>query len=168
LRFTSHASFSVKKPFFLFLAALALGSCKKNDNSPASPTKTDLLTAKNWRVSAVTHTTIVNGQLVVTDAYAAYPACDRDDFYKFNLNNLVVRDQGSFKCDASASQTLAGPWSFSDDQTQLNYLPLGYATSPGDIIELSASTLHVRFGPSEYYNVGSAPTPTVDVIYTAF
>ena len=157
----------MKQLSLLFLGALALGSCKKNDNSPASPSKTDLLTAKNWRVSADTRTTIVNGQPVVTDAYATYPACDRDDFYKFNSDNLVVRDEGLFKCNASTAQTLVGPWSFNSDETQLRYLPLGYSTRPNEIIELSASKLHIRINPSGY-SFGSAPDPTIDIVYTAF
>lgn len=76
----------MKKPLLLALACLVLGACKK-DNSAS---RTYLLTSKNWRVSAATQTLVVNGQPVVTDTYATYPACARDDFYRFGSNNLVV------------------------------------------------------------------------------
>ena len=153
----------MKKLFLLCLGVGALSGCKKEDTT----SRTYLLTAKNWRVSAAFSTLIANGQPVVTDSYATFPACDRDDFFKFNSDSSLVRDQGSFKCDASASQALTSRWYFNEAQTRLNYLPLGYATEPGDIIELSASTLHVRFSPSAY-TFGSTPNPTVDIIYTAF
>jgi hypothetical protein len=161
----SYLSFSaMKKLLLLSLAVMALGACKKDDSS----SRTYLLTSKNWRVSAATNTLIVNGQPVVTDTYATYPACDRDDFYRFNSNNSVVRDQGLLKCNASAPQTVTGPWSFNSAQTQLSFLPIGYATQAGDIIELSASTLHLRISPPAYGPLGSPPDPTVDLIYTAF
>lgn len=154
----------MSKIIIVLISCLGLAACKKE----ATTSRTYLLTAKNWRVTAATHTTTVNGQSVVTDDYATYPACDCDDYLKFNSDNSVVRDQGALKCDASAPQTYSAHWHFNDAQTQLTYLPLGYATWPGDIIELSASTLHIRLNPSPYYTAGTSPGPTSDIIYTSF
>lgn len=154
----------MKTLLLLALACTVLGACKKENSS----SRTYFLTSRNWRLSAVTSTLIVNGQPVVTDTYATYPACARDDFYRFSSNNLVLQDQGSLKCNASAPQTTAGPWSFNSTQTQLSFLPIGYATQTGEIIELSATTFHTRIGPPAYGTLGSPPAPTVDLIYTAF
>jgi hypothetical protein len=156
----------MKKISFLLLAALALGSCKKNDdNSPAAPSKTDLLTAKNWRITAQKNTTTFGTQTSTTDEYAALSACERDNFAKFNTNKTVVFDEGATKCSTSDPQTESGTWDFNSDQSKLNLTDpsLGGVVIPFDIVELSATTLHVR-----YTNSASGVSSTEDVTFTAF
>lgn len=56
----------MKKLSLLFLAALALGSCKKdNENSPFTPSQTDLLTSKSWRPTAASASLTAAGTTVV-------------------------------------------------------------------------------------------------------
>ena len=116
----------MKPAILLLLTSFLLEACKKENSS----SRTHLLTSKNWRIVADTRTTTVNGQPTVTDAYATYPACDRDDFYTFNADNSVVRDQGPLKCNTNAPQTLTGPWFFSSEQTQLTFFPLDTPRRP--------------------------------------
>jgi hypothetical protein len=155
----------MKKLSFLLLAAIALGGCKKDDNSPSSPSKADLLTAKNWRISAQKSISTVGTQTFTTDEYAASPACERDNFAKFNTNKSVVFDEGASKCDTSDPQTESGTWDFNSDQTKLNLNDpsLGGVIIPFDIVELSATTLHIR-----YTNSASGASSTEDVTFTAF
>lgn len=56
------------KSFLLLLCGVAaLSACHKDtDNRPAALSRTDLLTAKNWRVMAQTTTTKANGSVIVT------------------------------------------------------------------------------------------------------
>lgn len=151
----------MKKLFLLPLAALALGSCKKNDdNSPAptAPSKTDLLTAKNWRISTATVT------LAGLPLPGAIEACSLDDFLKFNADKTLVHDEGASKCDPSDPQKDNGTWSMPSDSKLTVALPnssLPYGTF--DIKELSATTLHLYMS-----NTNAGVTSTVDLTLTAF
>lgn len=133
----------MKKLCLLLASVVVLGSCKKNDdNSPsAAPTRTSLLTAKNWRLSTVTVT--LNGIAVPSSLFLA--DCDKDDFYKFNTDKTMVADAGPTKCSASDPQTESGTWKFSNsDETKLTIaLPNSALNGDADIKELSATTLHL-------------------------
>ena len=134
------------KNLFLLAAGLTLlGACKDKTVAPA-PQRIDLLTAKNWRISANSTTTTTSaGVSTTTDEYATSPACERDNFYKFNADKTSLRDEGASKCDPVLPQTENFTWAFNADQTQL------LVTTPGsnkletdDIVELSATTLRLR------------------------
>ncbi len=157
----------MKKLSFLLLLAASLGACKKNDDN--QPSRTDLLTAKNWRVSAETVTAVYNNKTTTTDIYASTKACERDDFTKFNANKTYTDDQGPSKCDPSDPQTDTGNWDFNSDQTKLT---LSDPAQPNqltsfDVAELSATTLRLHY--SGTINSGTTPIPyTADITFTAF
>lgn len=161
----------MKKLSFIFLAALALGSCKKNDdNSPASTSKTDLLTAKSWRVTAEKSTSTVGSTAgTTTDDYANSPACERDNFLKFNTNKTATFDEGATKCSTSDPQTQSGAWDFNSDGTKLTITdPSGSGLAiQQDILELSATTLRLR-NTSSYTAGGITLTTTDETTFTAF
>jgi hypothetical protein len=164
----------MKKLSLLFLAALALGSCKKNnDNTPATPTssKTDLLTAKSWRITAdkTTSTTSISPTSTTTDNYAASPSCERDNFIKFNTNKTAVYDEGATKCSTSDPQTESAAWDFNSDATKLTLTdPSGSGLAvQEDILELTATTLRLRI-TSSYTLSGITATSTQETTYTAF
>lgn len=156
----------MKKISLLLLAVVALGACKKDDSNPTpSASKTDLLTAKNWRISSQSSTTVTSGKSTTTDEYASSPACERDDFTKFSANKMLVVDEGATKCNTSDPQTQSGSWDFNSDQTKLNLSSPTYGglLIPLDIIELSSTTLHLR-----YTDTSSSGTSTEDITFTAF
>lgn len=161
----------MKKLSLLFLAVLALGSCKKNDSNSPTPSKTDLLTAKNWRLTAdkTTSTSSVSPNSVVTDEYATSPACERDNFIKFNTNKTAVYDEGATKCSTSDPQTASAAWDFNSDATKLTFTdPSGSGLSiQEDILELTATTLRLRV-TSSYTAGGITATSTEETTYTAF
>ena len=143
----------MKKLLLLTLSLAALSACKKNnDNTPATPSNTDLLVAKSWRVTAQTYTVssaVLNGgNPLTTDIYAAYYAtpCRADNFVTFNSNNTLVADEGALKCSPTDPQTKSGTWSFNSDKTKLTMVDpsQGGTPIPFDIITLSATTLHLR------------------------
>ncbi|MDO7885897.1 lipocalin family protein [Hymenobacter cheonanensis] len=161
----------MKKLSLLFLAALALGSCKKNDdNSPSSASKTDLLTAKSWRISAQTYSVAVNsGTPTVSDEYASSPACERDNFLKFNTNKSLTADEGATKCSPSDPQTQSGSWDLTTNDTKLTLADpsQGGIPIPFDIVDLSATTLHLRYAAT--VSLGGVSTTSVnDITFTAF
>ncbi len=158
-----------KLSLFLFVA-VTLGACKKdNENTPTPPSRTELLTAKNWRISGHTSTTVSNGTTIKKDEYAASPACERDDFTKFNASKVVVYDQGASKCDASDPQTENGAWDINKDETKLTVASPALASLalPCDIVELTATTLHIRF-VIPIPGGTATDSETDDVTFTAF
>lgn len=163
----------MKKLSLLLLAALALGSCKKNDETaptPAAPSKTDLLTAKNWRVTAdKTTTTVGTTASTTTDEYAISRACERDNFIKFNTNKTASFDEGATKCDTSDPQTQSGSWDFNSDGTKLIITDptSGSIALQQDILELTATTLRVRFTSSFSFG-GVNETDVQETTFTAF
>lgn len=91
-----------KLSFFALSIALAGGlvSCggDKDDPTPTAKTKTELLTAKSWRVSSDQSTVVSGGTTVSNDDYADLKACEKDDFTKFNADKTITADQGATKC----------------------------------------------------------------------
>jgi hypothetical protein len=162
----------MKKLSFLLLAAVALGGCKKNDSTSPSPTasRTDMLTAKNWRISAQTYSVAINnGTPTVSDEYANETACERDNFIKFNTNKSLIADEGATKCSSSDPQTQSGTWDLTTNDTKLTLADpsQGGVPIPFDIIDFSATTLHVRFSYTTSSG-GSSITSVNDVTFSSF
>ena len=149
----------MRKLFLFVLGVAALGACKKNNETSPEASRTELLTAKSWRLAAAT----ITAGTSKTDEFAASQACERDNFLKFNTNKSVVVDEGATRCDPSDAQTQTSTWDFNNDQTKLTIPVYAGLSIAADIVELSATTLHVR-----YTDTGSAPTETYDYVFTAF
>ena len=120
------------KVFSTYLVAVALGctllGCSKKED--ATPSKTELLTNKNWVVTAFTVSPGVSvGGTTITDVYAQTPACSRDDISRFETPNVFKDDEGASKCNATDPQTITGTWVFNSDQTVLTVTENGSAQS---------------------------------------
>ncbi|MFD1870946.1 hypothetical protein [Hymenobacter bucti] len=148
----------MKKLILLCFGIATLSACKK-DSEPTPTSPADLLTAKNWRIT--TYTVFLSG----VPLPGAVPACNLDDYLKFNSDKTLVHNAGAIKCNPTDPQTDTGTWSMpSTDKLILmepNNLSLGSPSVPYDIKELSATTLHISSVPGN----GSI---TADVILTAF
>ena len=128
-----------------FVAALmgvaVMGCSKKKEETPA-PSKTELLTNKNWIISAQTVSPGINiGGTTVTDLYAQSAACDKDDFVRFETPNVFKQDEGATKCSPSDPQTLTGTWSYNADQTIITVTPQGSTASSANVQDLTATSL---------------------------
>jgi len=159
----------MKKLLLFGLAAASLSACKKESQTTPSPSKTELLTAKNWRLTAYTSTVTVTGNSSSTNTgniYALLSACQKDNFFKFNTDKTLVEDEGSIVC-INTPQKTSYTWEFSSDQTRL------LVTSPvstddfGTITELSSTTLRLRNTDIVTAN-GTTTTTVDDATYTAF
>lgn len=114
------------------IGLVSLSSCKKDSASTPTPTptKTDLLTAKSWKVTELK----VAGQSVFNSALVQ--DCDKDDLTKFNVNKSATFDEGTTKCDATSPQTRTGSWDLTTNETKLK------VTDPdGDVVEGTINTL---------------------------
>lgn len=162
----------MRKLLFLSLGLATLNACKKdNETTPAATASpTELLTAKNWRLSAYTSSFATAGAAAVTtDEYEAIPACQRDDFAKFNANKSVLYDVGATKCSATDAQSETSTWALSSNDTKLMLAvpQLGGFPNTYDIISLSSSTLHIRYSYT-YSSNNVSYTETQDATFTAF
>lgn len=112
---------------------LGMASCTKSEDKTSTPatstSKTDLLTAKKWKVVAL----IYNGQ----DAYAAMDACDKDDLHIFKVGGVYNADNGPTKCAPTDDQIfIISTWALSANDTKLTF--------DGDtftIVELTATSM---------------------------
>ena len=118
----------------LFLATL---SCKKDEE----PTKKDLLSGKNWILTAETVSPAVDfGGVLITDLYAQMDDCTKDDIGKFNSNGTYTFEEGATKCDVNDPQVWdSGTWVFNSDQTILVMTSLTNGTVNAEIVELTSS-----------------------------
>jgi len=154
----------MKKLSLLLLAAVALGSCKKNDdNSPSAPSKTDLLTSKSWQPVTATSSITVAGQTLTLGGNV--DACTADDVLKFNTDKSLVHDEGATKCDPTDPQTEKGTWDMPSD-SKLTIKSLGSSSTVPDgtfdIKELTATSLQVTITD----NSSGTPT-TVNLTFKA-
>lgn len=149
----------------LLLSFLALGACTKANPIPS---KTDLLTAKAWRLSGQTSTDFLGGKLVVTDYFALLPLCQKDNFVTFQRDKTILFDEGATKCSSSIAQTNSGRWDWSNSETELDLpAPSGSnpsALAPFKVEELSATILHVSFKMTQ---LNTSDYTKTDWIYTA-
>jgi len=135
----------MKSKFYLslltafILGAVMLGGCKKKDDP--EPTRSELFTNKNWRVTAWTSDPAIsiNGVLV-TNVFNQMDPCSKDDLFRFNSNGVYTFDEGASKCNTNDPQTTTGTWSFNSDQTIVSVTEAGGTTSY-NIESVSESTL---------------------------
>jgi hypothetical protein len=128
--------------FFLALAFVTLFSACNKDDDETPISKEDLLTNKKWRTTAFTIDPAIFG---ISDLYAQYEDCDKDDFMEFKKGGQLVRDEGASRCDSSDPQTLTGTWIFNGDQTKITVNDPNLGTYTADILELTDNTLKVQF-----------------------
>jgi len=110
----------MKKILFtaLILSSFFVGCKKKEDKPATAQTRTQLLTANNWLMTAFTvNPPIAAGGTQISDLFAQMGNCSKDDLTKFNTNLTVLYDEGATKCDPSDPQTTNGIWSFNTDET---------------------------------------------------
>ncbi len=119
---------SLKLSGIVLASMLVIFSACKKDKDDPQPSKTQMLTAKNWKLTSVT----MNG----ADQYGSIPACTKDDLAKYNTDNTVTYDEGATKCDPDDPQTETAVWAFDNNETQLIEDGQTY-----DIKELSSNTL---------------------------
>jgi hypothetical protein len=139
-------------------------SCKKDKDDPKPKSKTELITAKNWRVTGDIETEVIGGQTVTVDNYATYQPCDKDDYTKFDANKVFKDNEGTLRCNPAAPQETTGTWDFNSDQTKLLVnIPGLPIVVQSDILELTATTLKIKTSSGS-----GATLETQTLTFTAF
>jgi len=162
------------KNFSFFALSLALVgtvvSCSKDNDDPKPKTKTELLTAKSWRLTAEQTVVVYNGKTTTEDGFGDYKACEKDNFLKFNSDKSLVADEGASKCSTSDAQTEKGTWDFNSDQTKLTFSQGGALSFTFDLADLSETTLKIKTTDT-YDTDGDGKDDTTDTTtqtFTAF
>lgn len=148
---------TIQSSKMLLLLALSLtvvlSACKK-DKEDDPKTKTDLLTASNWKMTASTVSPEMEvyddeGNIIGMsgDEFAQMEPCFKDDLTRFNTNFTVTFDEGATKCDDSDPQSVTGTWAFKSNETMLSVTEDGY-TQDVSILELTSTTLKLQYTDS--------------------
>lgn len=113
-------------------------------------TKSDLL-AKAWKYQSFKASA---GALTI-DVLSQLKPCELDNIYRFKSDKTFTLEEGTTKCNPADPQIQeSGSWRFNAAETKL-YL----GTDSVDVIELTGSTLHLRF------NEPGPPAAVIDVVY---
>ncbi len=130
---------------YLFIcgALLSLSACKKKEKATPAPTKTDYLTAGQWKLTSAT----AGGGVI--NLMSSMKDCQTDNLYTFNKDKTITVDEGSTKCSSSAPQTASdGNWSLQNNDAQMTIsggtITAGLGTLTGDVVTLDQSTLSVK------------------------
>lgn len=109
----------------------------------------------DWRITADSWSPAYdlsgNGQLV-TNAYALYPACEKDNIYIFKTGNIGEENDGPVKCDIADPQSKPFTYLLKTNDTQLNISITEQGvniTFDFDILQLDATTLKLKTTTSE-------------------
>jgi hypothetical protein len=152
----------------LFLSFLGLAACQKeNEPTPIADTRTPLLLAKNWQLSAQTTTFTDNGKAQVMDVYASTAPCARDNYTTFRQDKSLTYNEGKTLCGPSALLG-KGSWSFNSELTELTIdsPQLHGAPSVFQVLDLTDRTLQLRHTYT-YSQDSKWHTGVEDYVFTA-
>lgn len=135
----------------LALASLFLASSCDKDDDNNIPEKTAMLSANSWIAQSITadpaYDWFGDGN-PITDIYAIFPPCSKDDFTTFRANGVIIHDEGSSKCFEQDPQTKQGAWIFKNGETVISVTE-GGTTEDWKIVKLDATELIVEYAVTE-------------------
>lgn len=145
----------------LLLAILILpfifSGCKKDSD----PSKTELLTNRNWVLTALTvdpSIPLASGG-TTTNLYNQLKSCAKDNITIFKADKSITFDEGGTKCEVSDPQTQSGTWTFNTTETVISYTANGVTRSE-TIKSLTSNKL-----TTTYQDVLEGVTYTLDATY---
>jgi len=154
----------------LVICLLLVSCSKKSKDSTPTPTpetKTQLLTDKNWKVTAATldpGLDLSGTGVLITDLYAFEMAngnaCQLDNIFNFNINGNYTDYEGATLCDPQDPQLYdSGTWSFLNNEATLSFQGREYT-----IVTLNSTTLKLKF----YWDSDGDGTPNTErnITYT--
>ena len=147
----------------LLFSLLIISGCKEEETVVVStPTKTELLTASPWIITAQTFSPGVDlgdGQGIITDYYPFMDPCEKDDLLVFESDGTGNLDEGAIKCDPLSPQFDPCVWSFYENETQL----IIEATDFRDTVNIALTATSLTIFNS--FDDGSGVTTTVSQIF---
>jgi hypothetical protein len=136
----------------LFLSFSFLFFRCSDDDTPTTPA--DLLLG-SWGITGDSWTPAYDvygtGQ-PISDAYAFYDACEKDNIYIFKASNIGELNEGAAKCDVADPQSIPFSYLLKTNNTQLNISITEQGITIGldfDIVQLDATTLKLKTTTTE-------------------
>lgn len=144
-----------------------LAACKKSDTNSNSSnnnnsgnntlTKTQLLVAGKWQLSASSATTNYRGKDTTIDTYSTMEQCDKDDFILFANDGTCTVDENANKCSYDA-QIESFTWALLYNDTKLAIVDDNPDTM--NVEELTSTDLKLKLT-----KLNSSGTPVI-ALYT--
>jgi hypothetical protein len=115
----------------LFFAALLLQitACKDKDDDPEPISKTDLLTAKTWKMNKV----LGNGLNITNEPVVQ----------EYKDMEITFRPDGTY-VGSTTDGTVEGTWAFAENETELVFDPGTTDAYTWEIVELKENSLKLR------------------------
>ena len=119
--------------FVVLASVLVFGSCQKDDSTNNSPkTKTELITSSSWKFNDAKIDTDNNGTGDLALPAGFIEACQKDNVITFSTGGKGTVDEGPTKCDAADPQSIPFTWSFTSNETMINFSSAVVAGIGGD------------------------------------
>jgi len=137
-------------PMVLFLGVLSFSSCNDDDDDddPTPPTRTELLTAKNWMVEGWNIEPAIDVDNNGTQENNLIPfieACNLDDFFDFNADGTYTIEEGDSKCDPNAPTVVeSGDWIWNSDNTRIIFEPSGGSSREAEVVSITSTEVVVE------------------------
>ena len=151
---------------FVFIASslMIFSSCQKDDDKPSAKTKTELITSLSWKYNDAKIDLDNNGTGDQPIPAGFIEACQTDNKITFTSNGTGTIDEGPKKCDDADPQTLPFTWSFTNNETMINFSSALFAGIGGDfkVITLTETDLVIS------QQVTIPPSPIALAIVASF
>lgn len=147
----------------LLASLLTIGSCQKDDSSSTPPkTKSEIIASSSWKYNDAKIDSDGNGTGDVVLPAGVVEACQTDNTILFTTNGSGTVDEGPTKCDPVDPQTLPFTWSFTSNETIINFSSIIFAGVGGDfkIISLTETELIL----SKQLTIPGFPLPLTIVV----
>lgn len=150
--------------FTILSSLLFLGSCQKegSSNNTTPKTKTELVSSSTWKYNDAKIDSDNNGTGDLALPAGVVEACQTDNTIVFTKTGTGTIDEGPTKCDPLDPQTIPFTWTFSSNETVINFSSAFFAGVGGDfkIISLTETELIL----SKTITVPPVPIPFTVVI----
>ncbi len=127
----------------LTISSLIVLSCSKEETTVK--TRAELLTAKDWMMTAAIITMNIGGKDSSIDMYSTMPACEKDDLFKFETSKVITQKCGALKCNPTDPNSISsGIWTLIDESNPLRIIDGD--TTDFNILTLNTTTLKMQTG----------------------
>ena len=131
--------------------SLFLMSCKKDSSTTNNSTKTDLITKSSWKYQDAGADLDKNGTIDLSIT-SQLQACETDNTLTLRADGTGTLDEGATKCDPNDPPTSDVSWSFSNNETSLNFNGAGILGVSGQFKLLSLTDTQLSFSKDTTLN----------------
>ena len=129
----------------LLLAVICIfPACKKDDSSSGS--KTELIASAAWKYDKAMADMNKDGTFETPIPSGYLESCEIDNLITFKKDGTGIIDEGPTKCDAGDPQTTAFTWTFTNNETTINFPSAVFTGLTGDVklVTLTSAKLQLQ------------------------